>query len=104
MGFASKSQKRSPSSRHWLSLKPAAQHFLEHLALEGADRPIGLGKLVIRAGMLAQESGSPRAASRGHFGLDAPVNEQAGELNQPPFPLVPLTWRDTGRPSARSPG
>ena len=86
-GLASKSQERSPSSRHWLSRRPRPEHLLEHLPLQGADGAVGLGQLVVGAGVLAEDRrparrrpGRPRPRSPGRAGR--------AELDQPAFPVV----------------
>ena len=65
----------------------ASQHFLEHLSLEGADRPIGFGQLEVRARMLPQYRDRHARILR-DFGLNPSVKQQIGELDKPPFPLI----------------
>ena len=67
--------------------QPAAQHLLEHLTLEGADGRIGLGQLVVGAGMLPQDRQRTDAIP-GDLGLDPAVVEQVGQLDEPAFPLL----------------
>ncbi len=66
----------------------ASQYFLEHLSFEGADGGVGLGELVVRAGVLAKDRDRSGGVI-GHFRLDSSVVKQVGELHQPPFPLLP---------------
>ena len=58
----------------------------------GADRSIGLGQLIVRARMLAQERDRP-SRLLGNFGLDPPVEQQVGELHKPPFPFLAADLR-----------
>ncbi len=55
----------------------APQHLFEHFSLEGTDCGVDLGKLVVRAGVLAENRDCP-ARVNGDFGLDPAVVEHSG--------------------------